>query len=99
MNLSIKLNLVLDLVLFLGLSVLCYCGSISLIYRFLLYVQFRKDVRKDVFIIEDWKSEKYVAMTENANMSLTATMAEDISTSERKMVQVTVTSVLNPRPM
>jgi len=26
-------------------------------------------------------------------------MAEDISTSERKMVQVTVTSVLNPRPM
>jgi hypothetical protein len=60
-------------------------------------VQFRKDITKDAFIIEDWKSEKYVAVTENADMNLTTMMVKDVSTSEGKMVQVMVTSMLNPQ--
>jgi hypothetical protein len=62
----------------------------------LLQAHFIHDGIEDAFIMEDRRSQKYVAMVESVGRSLTAMKVNEVSTKEGKLVRVTMTGVLNP---
>lgn len=55
----------------------------SLTCQYIMQAHVLEDAAEEAFIMEDRRSQKYVAMAESVGRSLTAMIADEVSTKEK----------------